>query len=401
VALACGRLDKADAVIADRESGAGGALCQTYANHTNASREGINIRVRDDLGDHDAQRSHRIEVEQQRFGLALAGQGNMEFPLALESPQTCAQRSHVLIEVHDATEAISEQVVVDFRQAHHTLRDRPKPLFRPAVIQVGLLPQHPGDELEIVADAMLEFFRHHILLDQQRLPFHQQAILLDDQRLHLIDGRSQDRRTTRRCHRFGEHIGKASQEIYVMLIERAGRRAVDLEDTPGPAFAFDQDIGCRDDLVFPVEGRQRIAVVFRKVFEDHRFAGDEGATLRRGLVRRRHDAADDTLVPAAARLDQKIVVIGAVSADLRERYVEAPRANFGLFGQDLLQVGFPKRETAEVRQRRLLAQQPLDGAGFAHLLTLRVRSGESIPAVAGSPAEMAALPFRESRSPGR
>jgi len=47
VALACGRLDKADAVIADRESGAGSASCQTYANHTNASREGF-----EQIGDH-------------------------------------------------------------------------------------------------------------------------------------------------------------------------------------------------------------------------------------------------------------------------------------------------------------------------------------------------------------
>ena len=47
MALARRRLHEAHAVIADRESGAGGASCQTYANHTNASREGF-----EQIGDH-------------------------------------------------------------------------------------------------------------------------------------------------------------------------------------------------------------------------------------------------------------------------------------------------------------------------------------------------------------
>jgi len=165
-------------------------------------------------------------------------------------------------------------MVIDFRKAHHTLRDRAESLFRPAIIRVYLLPQHSGDELEVVADTMLQLFRHHILFEQQRLPFRQQAILFDNQRSHLVDGRSQDGRSTRSRYRFSDHVGEAGQEIYVVLIERAGRRAVDLEHAPRPAFPFDQHVCGGDDVVIPVEGRQSIAVVFRKIFEDHRFATD-------------------------------------------------------------------------------------------------------------------------------
>ncbi len=58
VALACGRLDKADAVIPNREKGARGASRQGDADRAGAFREGMNIGVRDDLGDDDAERGH-------------------------------------------------------------------------------------------------------------------------------------------------------------------------------------------------------------------------------------------------------------------------------------------------------------------------------------------------------
>ena len=101
-------------------------------------------------------------------------------------------------------------MVIDFRKAHHTLRDRAESLFRPAIIRVYLLPQHSGDELEVVADTMLQLFRHHILFEQQRLPFRQQAILFDNQRSHLVDGRSQDGRSTRSRYRFSDHVGEGN-----------------------------------------------------------------------------------------------------------------------------------------------------------------------------------------------
>ena len=54
VALACGRLHQADAVIANHENGAGSASRQCYADRTNASGEGMDVCVRDNLGDDDA-----------------------------------------------------------------------------------------------------------------------------------------------------------------------------------------------------------------------------------------------------------------------------------------------------------------------------------------------------------
>lgn len=56
-----------------------------------------------------------------------------------------------------------------------------------------------------------------------------------------------------------------------MLIERTSGCAVDLENAPRTTLTFDQNIRCRDDLVIRVERWKRIAVVLRKVFEDHRF----------------------------------------------------------------------------------------------------------------------------------
>jgi len=58
-------------------------------------------------------------------------------------------------------------MVIDFRKAHHTLRDRAESLFRPAIIRVYLLPQHSGDELEVVADTMLG----RVLADSSELEF--------------------------------------------------------------------------------------------------------------------------------------------------------------------------------------------------------------------------------------
>src|SRR5665213_2430460 len=68
----------------------------------------------------------------------------MELPIALKSAQAFTERPHILIKVYGAAKAVSQEVIIDLRQAYHASRDGPETLFRTAVIQVDLLSQHPA-----------------------------------------------------------------------------------------------------------------------------------------------------------------------------------------------------------------------------------------------------------------
>ena len=144
-------------------------------------------------------------------------------------------------------------MVVDRRQAHHAPRDGAYSFFCAIVAQVDLSAQHSRYELEVVSDAMLQLSCQDILLVQQRLPLRQQMVLLDDHAFHLFHSGAQNGNSPRGSHRFGNDIGKAGQEVDVMLIEFARLLAVDLENAPRLARAFDQDIGRGDDFVLRIE----------------------------------------------------------------------------------------------------------------------------------------------------
>jgi hypothetical protein len=80
--------------------------------------------------------------------------------------------------------------------------------------------------------------------------------------------------------------------------------------------------------------------------------------LRRTLVRPRDHAADDAGSPAEPSLDQKVVLLGPIPADLAKRHLHTFRASARGLGQYFSQIGFPEREAAEPRERGLLPQKP-------------------------------------------
>ena len=55
-------------------------------------------------------------------------------------------------------------------------------------------------------------------------------------------------------------------------------------------------------------------------------------------------------MPADSGLDEKVVLLGAVSADLAKRNLQTFGANPGGFGQDFAQIGLTQGETAEALQ---------------------------------------------------
>ena len=76
---------------------------------------------------------------------------------------------------------------------------------------------------------------------------------------------------------------------------------------------------------------------------------------------------DPPLGPAIARFDEQFVFFGTVSADLAKRHAESIGANPCSLRQHRHQVALPKREAAEARNRRLLAQEFANHGGvFSH-----------------------------------
>src|SRR6202043_1013652 len=137
---------------------------------------------------------------------------------------------------------------------------------------------------------------------------------------------------------------------------------IDFQHAPRLALLLrDDDVQGRDDAVLGVEGRQQEARISAQISADHRLPGDEGATLRRALIGPRHDGADNAWMPPDPGFHKKIVLLGAVTANLAERDRHALGANASGFGQHSAKVTLAKSEAAECRKRSLLSQQPSDG----------------------------------------
>jgi hypothetical protein len=116
-----------------------------------------------------------------------------------------------------------------------------------------------------------------------------------------------------------------------------------------------------------------------QIVADHRLAGHERAALRRTLVRPRDHAADDARSPADPSLDEQVVLLGPVPADLAKRDFHTFRTSARGLGQYLSQIAFAECEAAEPRERGLLPQKPcylqIGGrhfGAFQHVLARRM-----------------------------
>jgi hypothetical protein len=185
-----------------------------------------------------------------------------------------------------------------------------------------------------------------------------QPVLFFGQDLHLLYGGPQDGCARVGGDGFGYDVREAGEKIDVVLIVIVLHVVVDFQHAERAVIASDDDIDGRNDPVLGVVGWQIEIVVSAQVVTDRRFAGDEGAPLRRAFVSAQGDLADDAGMPAVSSFNQKIVVLGAVSAYLAKWRAKAFRADPRGLGRTLNRLFWrraklPKPATAACWRRKL------------------------------------------------
>ena len=207
---------------------------------------------------------------------------------------------------------------------------------------------------------MLKLLGQNILLLQQ-------MVLFFDQVLHPVDCLLQNRGQRRRGDGLCQSVGETGEELDVVQVEIVLHVTGNLQHAKSSLVTFDDNIDDRDDAVQGVKRRQLEILVFTQVLADRWLPGHEGSALRRVLVGKRDDLTDDALRPAAGGFNQKIVLIGAISAYVAERRTEDLGADPRGFIQDIHEVALAQRKATEARDRRLLAQKIAEiGGGLVH-----------------------------------
>jgi hypothetical protein len=138
--------------------------------------------------------------------------------------------------------------------------------------------------------------------------------------------------------------------------EIAGFGHVHLKHTPGPTtVAADHHIGGRDDAVVWVDVGKVQARRGTQVGEDDGHLRGERLPAGIALVGPSEGAADYARLPAHARPDDEVALVGPVFEHLAEGYAQAFRTEPRPLGQHPIEVGPGERAAAELCQCLTLA----------------------------------------------
>ena len=274
VAFAAGLFGEADAGVGDGEGGGSGAggLGEADGDGSGAFGEGVVVAVGDCFGGDHADGGDGIEVHDDV--LDVAEDADAVVLLALEAWQAGAEGGEVGAEVYGAAEAGAEELFVDFRQRDDAADDAVHGAlgFRRGG-QLRVAGQHGVDELEVVADAVLQ------LLGQD-IAFGDEAVFFGDGGFHRLDGALEEGVAFAGGDGFGEDVGEAGEEVDVVDVVGGLFGAVDFEDAEGGSVEpADQDVDGGDDVVLGVEGGEIVVLGLVEVVDDDGLAGGVGAAL--------------------------------------------------------------------------------------------------------------------------